>query len=299
MYKRIIIAILLTACGTDIVKPPTPTPTAELQAVLANNIVATRQYAPTCQYTPDFKGISKDTCRAEGTGEGDGDTMLWAGLLCLSGEALGCATAKASVSALGQPYRSPGRVDKETSNTFSRDMFLGLMAYLLATGDTEIAKRFQSWLYSNNNNLCLDSCDMRSTTWGLMGEVWLKIGLPLTREMQLGKIGDDTSQYAAVNYANPGYQQHLIAVTVWLRQNIGTQTIILNEALRSLANKNPSNPFFAYLGEGKSDKVLQLAIDACPATEPDSKSEWQWERTEDYKNKRIIWDCVMLGNLLQ
>jgi len=77
---------------------------------------------------------------------GDGDMTLFNGLLCLSGEELGCAALRQSKDGNGRWWRSPRRVGREYPNadvSFSPDQALGVLSYVLAKRD---AIAFDGWL---------------------------------------------------------------------------------------------------------------------------------------------------------
>lgn len=282
----LVMFLLILSCGRE--EPPRQHPYETVTRQLRDDM---QKASPLCQYSPDFKGISKRTCLAEGTGSGDADTMLFAGLLCLSGNELGCETVKRSVAGGGKPYRSPGRVNTDPDNTFSRDMFLGLMAYFIKTKDTTTALTFQNWLEGNANRLCFDSCDMRSTTWGLMGEVWKYLGLPLTLRMRSGMLVDDLAQRLAAEMNEKGYTQHLVATTIWLRQKINRYTVELASAANALADKSPANLFFAIIAGRRINPVCEV-----PAAS--SRMEWLWENAEKHAPNAVGWDCVLIFNIL-
>lgn len=89
----------------------------------------------------------------------DGDMTLFSGLLCASGEALGCASVKAAQGPDGRWYRSPRRMNDPTVhcppdassdecpvNTFSWDMALGVQLYTVTTGDKAALTHWLEWV---------------------------------------------------------------------------------------------------------------------------------------------------------
>ncbi len=93
--------------------------------------------------------------------DGDFDSMLWAGLLCLSGEEDQCEMVKQSQSFEGRMWRSPhrakNRIYVETEGpTFSRDMSLGTMAYLVKKRDGTLATAWKQYIESNHHRHPLD-----------------------------------------------------------------------------------------------------------------------------------------------
>jgi hypothetical protein len=77
----------------------------------------------------------------------DGDMTLFNGLLCLSGEQVGCFAVEASQDGRGRWWRSPRKKGKERSNdedvSFSPDQALGVISYVIATRNVD---KFFSWL---------------------------------------------------------------------------------------------------------------------------------------------------------
>ena len=92
--------------------------------------------------------VSKKNCD-------DGDSTLFSGLLCLSGIDAGCDTVKASQDSSGRFWRSPRRIGDNLGkpNSFSRDMALGVLAYLIKTKDTDSANAWIRWI--DHNRPCL------------------------------------------------------------------------------------------------------------------------------------------------
>ena len=290
-FLILVLLVCLTACGTSTPSPQPSTPIDQTTLRQLRDDIQAK--SPTCQYTSTFRGVSKGNCLSEGTGTGDGDVMLFAGLLCLSGSYIGCDTVAYSIDDNGKPWRSPGRVgiDKR-SESFSRDMFLGLMAYLVRTKDTATALKFQGFLERNDNRLCLDSCDMTGTTWGLMGEVWQYIELPLTLRMKTGMVTDDFAQWVASGVNEHGYTQHLIAATIYIRQKMNRNSTGLVDAAITLVEKNPGNTFYALLAG------FEFAHMTCEVPATSTRMDWLWEKYPEHHANAVGWDCVLVYNML-
>lgn len=92
-----------------------------------------------------------------------GDSVIFNGLLCYSGDQRGCAAVKASQDPeTGRWYRSPLHVGWEDPRTglnsdgkpvrqtsFSRDAALGVLLYLAVTKDKSAAEKWLGWMQSN------------------------------------------------------------------------------------------------------------------------------------------------------
>ncbi len=93
--------------------------------------------------------------------DGDFDSVLWAGLLCLSGEEDQCEMVKQSQSDEGRMWRSPWRAKhriyvESEGLSFSRDMGMGVLAYLVKKRDGELATRWKQYVQLNKHPHPLD-----------------------------------------------------------------------------------------------------------------------------------------------
>ena len=140
------ITLLLSSCGDKMeclfngCPKENPTPVekvtqAQIEKLLTLDKLITA-WAPTCE-----GGIACEN-------DSDGDSMLWAGLLCSVGINSQCIAVKNSQSSDGQLWRAPSRVNVDKENSFSRDMLLGFLYYLVATKDINAANKF--FIYVKN-----------------------------------------------------------------------------------------------------------------------------------------------------
>lgn len=302
IMKKIFGLLFLTfiSCGksADAPKGSTLTKLPELEA----KIKTIEPWLPYCQYTSAFRGMSKDTCLIDKNGSGDADTMAYAGYSCLAGVQEGCETAKRSFSeTTGRGWRSPGRVDNDIGNEFSRDMLLGALSYFAATKDVDRAYKFQTWLESNDNVLCFaeSACDMRETSWALMGEVWRYIGLPLNLRMRIGMQTDELTQQISANINKVGYRLNLIGMTILIRQKIGTYNTQLANAAIVLTQRQPNNLFFQYLVYGKSDSLIERALQQIPNSQPEHRDTWVFDVDQDENKDSMGWDWLFFYNLMK
>ncbi len=109
---------------------------------------------------------------------------------------------------------------------------------------------------------------------------------------------------AGAEFDDPGFSEHLTAVSLWLIRRTGLDDALLNESAKRLAAKQPENPFFLFLHEGKTDHVLSKIIEHCPAdsqsAQSSGKTEWIWEREYDatkWHTQSSLWDCLFIGSL--
>jgi len=103
----------------------------------------------------------------------------------------------------------------------------------------------------------------------------------------------------------PGFSQHLVGVEIFLAKKLGIKDPLQDQAIKILVEKQPKNPFFNYLLEGPTDKVADLVLEQCPATQDEIdkslKHQWAWERndTENASKNSSLWDCVFMAKLLE
>lgn len=165
-----------------------------------------------------------------------------------------------SIAVSGRPYRSPEDLDHNTDdgNTFSRDMFLGLLLYVLKSGDRETIDKVNSYAKANFGMLCPQvhkddedgydpRCLLAPNTWRLMNDARRALG------------ADDLLQPTAVEYylldmstidaatKNQDYKLHLVAISILLRAKMGTITTELQEAAETIKKRQPNNLFYKYL----------------------------------------------------
>lgn len=236
-----------------------------------------------------------------------GDSMLWGGLLCLSGDNDQCDATKASQDPqTGALYRNP--TGSRGINDSSRDMLLGFLAYLAATKDQEAANLLLAYIESNSYKLCTNASDNRcsvpptisSPLWGTMKGVWLYIGLNPTSAMNKGDVGSSSIVNLESQFSTEGYPLHLIGVEILVKQFTDRYSYGLSLASSNLLKREPNNPFFEYLAKGKTSRAAQLVLEKCPTTGDHLKKQWAWQRTESEQAwlQSKGWDCIFLIDLL-
>jgi hypothetical protein len=233
-----------------------------------------------------------------------GDAALFNGLLCLSGDELSCEAVRRSQGSDGRMWRAEFRVASDAVNSFSRDMAMGVLAYLLATRDTELATRWMTWIESNGNRLCRESSDNRCNFtpgfWSLFREVWAHLGLPLNQQMRSAIVSDTVMALLQSQFSPPGFELHLAAVNLLVRRSMDQKSTTLDSLAQALAARQPENPFFGYLRDGASGHVVRQALQWCPKTQPPTRVEWSFERNQQDKpwERSMGWECIMLANFL-
>ncbi|MBV30664.1 MAG: hypothetical protein CL504_08520 [Actinobacteria bacterium] len=256
----------------------------------------------------------------------DGDSTLFNGLLCVSGESLGCEAVKNAQAPDGQWWRSPRKKDgfsRYSRNSFSRDMSMGVLLYLVETKDVQAAGKWLAWIEDNKRCILENSavgcviydytmchnnhyfgCSITPVMWGIMREVWAYLGLPM-HSMMRSKIVEisDRGLVAGTRFITPdGYQLHLAGVKSLLKRIMNvrhSQQDALNEVL---LERQPDNIFFRYLTAQPHQEIYREIISTCPSEETFSGdlNQWAWERDtrEAAWSSSMLWDCIFISNLL-
>ena len=317
--KLLLLLFVLMGCGSPQIKTeaqcifkgcpqrpliPSDQITADQVDQLESLSIKIHSWAPTCQ-----EGIACE----DGN---DGDSLLWAGLLCSVGEQVQCDAIKASQSEDGRLWRAPSRVNNAnipvnttSSNSFSRDMLLGFFQYLVSSKDIEAGNALVSYLDSHNSQLCPDATDNRCNLtlpqyeeiWGTMKYIWQYMGATPTTKMQRSTLGNDAIlKTESVFAVNNGYTLHLVAVGLYLRQRLGIFNSTLQNAANIVLARQPDNPFYEYVANGKTSRAAELVLQYCPTSKPSHAHQWSWQRdtAEAAWNSSMGWDCIFLIRLL-
>jgi hypothetical protein len=106
---------------------------------------------------------------------------------------------------------------------------------------------------------------------------------------------------AVVN--EPDFPLHLAAVKILLLKLMNDKSPYIAESGDILAKRDSGNPFFLYLSEGPSARVLNSVLTVCPsAANPvaDFNQQSSWERPSSGKPwlHSMYWDCIFMGRLL-
>ncbi len=283
-----------------------PGPGASPEMRLSYALAKWSSWAPLCEGQP-----SKADCD-------DGDMALFNGLLCAAHREGSCASVKSSQGASGQFWRSPRRVGVDKSNSFSRDMALGVLLYLEESEDTVAAKLWLKWIDQNwvcevgsrakcklkSYRLCLDDSDGRCTItpglWAMMGRVWQKLELPLHTEMSRWLSIGESGFVSEAKTVAPGFALHLAGVSAFLYENLALNLPFETELKSLVRDRQPDNIFFQYLADGVSPTLIEGLLSKCPLEAPELSTQWNWERdtVEKAWEQSMGWDCIFLGTVL-
>ena len=252
----ILSTMLLGACGT----PNDPAPvghTTELAQCKAS-------------ITPNYMEDSRDT-------------VLFNGLACYGGDSHSCSIVKETIVTPDGPLcrRKPiglgmdGVICPDTDpNAYSRDMLLGVMAYVLATDDVTAYNAAITWI--EDNGRLSEEHAMTPSMRHLVNLVGIHVGGP-----QLSGASADPADVVTWASASTvtGYQAHLVAVKLELMKHMGYdggRLSGLDEAARRLAERFPANSFFQYVA-GNTAEAEFMILKQCENM-PAVGEGWKWQR---------------------
>lgn len=318
--------------------PPPPEPVANIRysfAPLSSERLAEleakaetwREFGFTCPSGYAAKPSADQPCD-------DGDSVIFNGLLCFSGDARACQAVGDSQDADGRWWRSPRRAAGEgrvAKTSFSRDQLLGVVFYLIALNKTdpeqakERALKWHTWIKANGDAVCTESgttCRVAPLNWTLIARLFDHLKLPLDSNLK-GYLGTESNKIiisVIQLLTKAGFELHNYAATTLAFAEMGHAANVegWSKAITKVKGME-DNPFMQLSGKivcagtCKDKTVLNepvslddIAINViakCPdvASTSSNRSQWGWERAtaeEAWKNS-MGWDCVFLANLLR
>lgn len=256
---------------------------------------------------------------------GDGDMLIFGGLLCASGEPEGCKLVSNSRSADGRFWRSPDKVNnlKPDESSFSGDQFNGAVAFLSSQSDKAIFHEYLSYILNTRQDLPSQSnsiykayktcSDDKAYQCVLAGPEWMwlqKLAMVFGETNNLPADVSNPETFFGFNYdamlwqaalSPAGYRLHLTGVQVLLARILGGDDKKLQLISAVLAGRQPENPFFLYLHLGNDQRIENLLYNMCSTTRQQARyDDWAWQRASSQQawNNSMIWDCVFLYGLL-
>ena len=211
------------------------------------------------------------------------DMIEFAGYLCATGVQERCDDIRKSQDPVtGQWWRAPILIGQTTSNSFSRDMFMGLMFYFATTRDTTALSKWMAYIESHDHKMCTDAqdnrCKLQIGSWGMLGHLHQYLGLPLTAKMRLGMAELPTETLISAATAPTGFQLMLVGDTLFFLSLIGYHRKWMDEAIQSMIERQPEHPMFQYLAQGSTEEIAQDILNSCPATASEQVSDFFWQR---------------------
>lgn len=214
----------------------------------------------------------------------NGDAMLWNGLYfsVYPKAEVGQAIQK-SIAPDFRPYRSEENRKGDTVDTFSRDMWTGLMAYCLRADDHATCNGVWDYVKSNEYQTCPVSTDSRCalspSMLYLTGYVWQARDWFISSEVkatQIERAADEAVTMESVRSVKPGYRLHLVAVRMYLYKRMGRLTNTYRDVISKAAERDPSNLFYRHLDD--QDVTAELLAHMKSWQRPSTGySQWVWE----------------------
>lgn len=257
----------------------------------------------------------------------DGDMTLFNGLLCFSGEKLGCDGVREAQSSDGQWHRSPrlmrlGKNDQSNDGAkFSPDMMLGLQLYFIARAKEDRsavhaqAQNWISWVDGRDvPRVCTEvvGCILAPGALGTLGltidYLHANVGLkPLPSGTFRGAIGTAMQSWRGITKISvegndEHFPLHLVSVELLIARATGKHRDFVTEQVKTLIKRQPENLFYQWLAQGATDALKQRLLQRCPTenSKAPERLEWMWELNQNDNKFRnsSYWDCIFLGNLL-
>lgn len=315
---------------------PKPVPVAEISfqfaglsaenaASLKDKALGWAEFGATCPAGYPAKPSAELPCD-------DGDSVIFNGLLCYSGNAVACKAVGDSQTADGRWWRSPRRAAGEgrvSSASFSRDQLIGVIFYLLTTYKTEPelarqkATAWHSWIKANGDALCtgtISTCTVAPVNWTLIARLFDYMKLPLDENLQnyLGTEDNKIILTVIQFLTEPGFQLHNYAATAlaFAEMGFGETMVPWLKAVKKVKGME-ENPFIELTGKlvcagtckskeqldgATLDTIAAKVLAQCPdvAATTSNRSQWAWERKNSEKawENSMGWDCVFMANYL-
>jgi hypothetical protein len=229
----------------------------------------------------------------------DGDSMLWAGLMVAVGDHRPIQGIKMCQTPDGRLWRAPSRVNNQLENSFSRDMALGFILYVQATGDYEMADKWTAYIKKTQGLFpANESTDTRHIVtpalWWTMSYAGIKVPLIYRLTRFLLKPYNQLE----FRFTPRGYQTHLKAV----------QALILaiyhkkrdKKFGKMLSKREPLNPFYMWLAGRSADAMSQNEFFKYEHDlNPGDGTQWGYQRDDGEEAWRDScgWDFLFIEML--
>ena len=286
MRLKLLVISLLLSCGAPTPDQPAP-----------STVIADPLPLPMCTL-PNNEQITVFTDAYNGCHQPN--PGLYHGALCFANEQWACDVIHnfLTETTLLKDLIHP---DANHGGSGSRDELIGHLLYIAKTHDKNHANKLIDMIQHNANRVCTDAtdnrCDVTPTMYGLMRIVWNHIGLTPTKNMLISNIGDDHTLLIEASTAPIGYQLHLIALQLLIRQHTNTWSTTMDATSKELLNRMPNNLLIRYINGLDVSKELDTAISDQNANPPKVIRNWPWAR-ETTGNEDTPAGYLFLKNLI-
>lgn len=255
--------------------------------------------------------------------QGDMDSTLWNGMLCLGGrEEWPCEAVRRSQDANGRVWRSPRLArlrDNHGRPTFSRDMAKGALMYLVKTRDAAFGEAWTAYIM-RTGALCPDrplyfSCNLtpafvstynRVADFAGFSPILAPQGPPFAEILgAYDQFLQSTQSSITIGFAREasGFELHLRAADLLIRRGMGEWDHSSEEIAAALSRTMPANLYYEYLDRGGSDTWALKLLALSPRSEPRLRYLWIWEKKDQeldlftIQNYSMGWDFIFLIDL--
>lgn len=228
-----------------------------------------------------------------------GDSMLWTGLMIAAGYKIAIDAVKQCQTADGRMWRCVDRVNNQPTNSFSRDMALGVILYYCVTKDDVLADKWIAYIKKTSGLFPKsESSDnrymMTPAMWWLMSYAGMRVPFYYKWTRFLNK----PYHKIEMRLSPKGYQTHLQAVSDLIMAVSTGKRDTANG--KYLSKKEPNNAFFMWLsGSNEKAKSLSAVAELLHGKSPGDGSQWCWERTDSDKAylDSMGWDFLFIRML--
>ena len=222
------------------------------------------------------------------------DMVEYAGYRCATGDLERCQDIKEAQDVDGRFWRAKRLIRKTAGNSFSRDMFMGLMFYFSKTKDVDSFQRWMAYLSTHRHRMCDDAddnrCKLQPSSWAMLGLLSQHLGLKQNLKMRLGRQELPGEMLITALTAPKGFELVLLADNLYFLRSLGINTSWMQRTARIAYHRQPNNPMFKYLAEGSTEELASLLMEACPA-EPSRLGDdifWQRRLERNEKGELIV-----------
>ncbi len=294
-----------------------------------------KKWASTCDYNGKKNIMSLHGMANEWNKCEEGDAILFAGISCLASRLSGdletskhrCRNVSDGQDENGRWWRGYTNIGNTEDVSFSRDMGLGVLAYLTAEGvfnqnpliNNKVRMQAKKWIHwiehsGKSSRMCLEKlhlfdnrCRINSGFGALMYKVFSKISAIdstnknykfIKKIKRLSKIYTDQfvskETIFAKNITTPlrftsDYEFHLKSVYVLISRIISGNNKHLNEIMRNIFLFEPLNPVYQVLYHGSSSTNVNNLLELCPANKDDLYRESSWLGKPVFNRQAASW----------
>ena len=147
-----------------------------------------------------------------------------------------------SISEDGRPWRSPSYVNKDKSDSFSRDQLLGFLLATAKTGNTEPLAKVYKYFKANNYKMCKPDTDGKCNITDFFHVTMAKLLGEKVNPLSVTAI--TRTMLIEAKVVTSGYTTTLIADKIYLLSLLGYSDTNMMEAATKIHSNYPSNIWY-------------------------------------------------------